>query len=180
MSKNRFDEFVKEQNQIAQNSDIDWGRQKKDWQRFVKLFYEQISGFLDSYIKSEQIKIQFSDKEMHEEYLGSYKVKKASLIIGRKEIKLDPIGTMLIGTKGRIDMNGPNGTVRFILADKDTTAPKITVEISINGSPPPKKITSAKKEIDWQWKIANQTPKIEYLPLNKDEFLKALMAVSNG
>lgn len=180
MSKNTFDEFVKEQNQIAKNSDIDWGKQKKDWQRFVKLFYEEIGKFLDTYIKTEQIKIQFSDKEMYEEYLGSYKIKKASLLIGHKEIKLDPIGTMLIGTKGRIDMNGPSGTVRFILADKDATAPKITVEISTNGSPSAKKITSAKKEIDWQWKIAKQPPKIEYLPLNKDEFLKALMAVSNA
>ena len=51
---------------------------------------------------------------------------------GQKLI-FEPIGTLLIGTKGRIDMEGVKGRVQFILADKSSKGMKVNVSISIDG-----------------------------------------------
>ena len=39
------------------------------------------------------------------------------------KIHFDPIGTNLIGVKGRVDMHGPHGTVRFVLVSKTDSSP---------------------------------------------------------
>ena len=43
--------------------------------------------------------------------------------MGNAEIIFTPIGTLLIGAKGRIDMTSNAGTVKFVLVDKNLSGP---------------------------------------------------------
>jgi hypothetical protein len=47
------------------------------------------------------------------------------LKIGRQEIVMTPIGTLLIGAKGRVDVVGPAGRARLVLVNSQASGPTI-------------------------------------------------------
>jgi hypothetical protein len=49
----------------------------------------------------------------------------------------------------------------------------------IKGEDPPKEEEEA-KIIEWDWKIATRPPRIQYINLEQDTFLNALMEVVGG
>lgn len=175
-----FDDFVNSQiskkNEIV---DLDWSKQRDEWIECVSSFYAQVESFLKQYVSKGQIQVNYETKKITEEYIGEYEVKTANIRLGKNKIKLDPIGTNLIGAKGRVDMIGSNGKVKFVLVDKDSPAPKMAIRVWVNGQEPPHK-EKKKREIEWAWKISTPPPGITYIELNKESFFEALMGVANA
>jgi hypothetical protein len=101
------------------------------------------------------------------------------LAIGLQKIILTPIGTMLIGMRGRVDMIGARGMVRMILADRDSTGSKITTRISIDCG----KLFDGEKpelrEINWVWKIIQESPVRGFIDLTGESLMKSILAISN-
>jgi hypothetical protein len=67
------------------------------------------------------------------------------------------------------------GKVKFVLVNKNASTPKINVWIK--GEQPPKEEA---KIIQWDWKIATPPPRIQYINLQQDTFLNALMELVGG
>jgi hypothetical protein len=109
----------------------------------------------------------FIPYRLNEEYLGNYETKKRHLKIASQEVVFIPIGTRLFGSKGRIDMEGSAGKVKFLLTDKNSTIPSAKIQI-------------CEENVDWVWKIATPPPTIQLLELNEESFFDALMEVING
>ena len=57
----------------------------------------------------------YRGKTISEDPIGSYPVEEMHIQIKNKEVVLDPIGTNIIGAKGRVDMKGSAGIVKFVL-----------------------------------------------------------------
>lgn len=176
---NKFDEFVARQASRLQQAEIDWNKNREDWLNHLSEFYTLTSGFIDAYLTNGQIQIAYGRKRIVEEYIGEYEAKTATITIGKSQILFDPIGTNLIGAKGRIDMIGPNGKVKFVLVDGDASAPRISVRVSILGEEAPSKIEKP-KEVKWTWKIGTPPPNIKYIELTQESFFDSLMEVANG
>lgn len=176
-SNNPFDDFIK--TQAKKSVAFDKDKELNQWRGQVESFYKQIKGFLDRYITDETVRLEFKKQAMHEELLGAYEVDSLTLFIGANRIKFTPIGAMIIGAKGRIDMTGPRGSVTFVLVDKDSTAPKISVRVWISGQNPPPE-DPPKTVHEWAWKISTPPPKIKYTELEEEAFQTALMEVVNG
>jgi len=70
----------------------------------------QILGFLREYIKAGTISYGFTEIELNEPDIGIYLAKRMDIKIGRQSVSLVPLGTMLIGCKGRVDAQGPAGS----------------------------------------------------------------------
>jgi hypothetical protein len=100
--------------------------------------------------------------------------------IGRQQITMTPVGTLLVGAKGRVDVVGPAGRARFVLVNSEASGPVIKVTVSIGGKPesPGPEITP--EEIKWAWKIATSAPTIRYIEFNRESLFQALMEVVNG
>jgi hypothetical protein len=96
-----------------------------------------------------------------------------------QEVELDPIGTNLIGARGRADMHGRRGTVRFVLVGKTSSRPNVRVSLADASKGSRTEIASKDSEIEWSWKIATPPPRIEYLELNQESFLDSLLEVIN-
>jgi len=177
MTNKDFDAFVARQ-MPKKESKVDWTKQREEWLGYLSNFYQQVEEFLDDYVKNGHISINSGVKSIIEEGIGEYEVKTATIKIGTSEIKLEPIGTNVIGAKGRVDMNGSNGTVRFVLVDQDASEPKISVQIWAEGEKPqqPAKL----KEVKLAWKISTPPPYIKYMELNSESFRESIMAVANG
>lgn len=179
MSKKDFENMLNKHGSESNEDKIDWTAQKQEWLGYIKKFYDSVELWLKPYIDQNKIKFEYKAIELTEDHIGIYRTEVMVISFANQQIKLKPIGTLLIGTKGRIDMEGARGRVQFILADKDSKGMKISVSISINGEPPPEK--EPIKTPDWTWKIVLREPrKISYEDFNEDNFFSSLMEVANG
>src|ERR1700744_6025494 len=99
-TEKEFEEFVKQQvSEKTQEPQFDPAKELQDWLQFLDELYRKVESFLDSYISSKQIEIEYREIELNEEFSGPYTARQMILKIGLKEVTLKPIGTMLIGSK---------------------------------------------------------------------------------
>ena len=171
-----FDDFVNQQ--IAKEEpSIDWTRRRDDWIRHLDEFYQLAEGFLQKYIDQGKVRITTATKQITEEHIGSYNVKSLEVEIGTIKVRLDPIGTLIVGAKGRVDMCGPHGMVKFVLVPKTASSSAIRV-IDRDSSSETKDEPEPVKE--WAWKRRTPPPNIKYIELEEESFLSAIMEVANA
>lgn len=190
-----FDDFVKRQKPSATTErHIDWGKERNDWIAYLNLLYDKIESFLKPY--KDSIRIEYREIELDEEYIGRYVVKQMILHIGRQEITLSPIGTVLIGFKGRVDVVGSAGKASLALVDKDAVDARSLIQVKVTvGAPksrqPQVKVTAGtqkspqveeetKTNIEWVWKIVGPPPLIRFIDLNAESFFQLIMDISNA
>jgi hypothetical protein len=178
--KSEFDAFVKRQQQSAASAGADWSRELKDWLRYLSELYGRIEELLQDYIKSGAIAVSYREIPMNEENIGSYTARQMTLKIGPQEISLIPIGTLLIGTRGRVDVVGPSGRTRFLLVNKDASRPNVKMTAIVRGQQIVPRREEPLKPITWTWKIATSPPRVEYIELTQESLFRALMEVANG
>jgi hypothetical protein len=176
-----FDAFVKRQ-QTGSNEEegVDWGKERDEWLGYLKELYHQTELFLKEYTKTGEIKLTYRKIELNEENIGSYNAHQAILKIGRQEITMTPVGTLLIGAKGRVEVVGPAGRARLVLVDSEASRPRIKVNVSIGRKSEPTAAEAAPKKIKWAWKIATSPPSVRYIELSQESLFRMLMEVANG
>ena len=179
MSKKDFEELLKKHESKPAEKEVDWEKQKQEWLNFIKVFYDSVESWLAPYQKEGKLSYEYRKTQITEEHIGTYDVDIMVVDFAGQKLTLEPLGTLLIGTKGRIDMEGTRGRVQFILADKDSKGMKVNVSISIGGKS--KEEPKERKEPNWTWKIVLREPrKISYTEFTEDNFFDALMEVANG
>jgi hypothetical protein len=179
MVNKRFNDFLEKQASHTQSKEIDWDTIRNEWIEHIDEFYRKIESYIEPY--KDKIKISYNKKRILEEYLGEYEVKTATIILGANGVNiltLEPIGRIIIGAEGRIDMKGPNGKIRFLLVDSNVNEPRLSVKVYKNGKKPPKE-KKIPDNISLTWKIASQPPNIRFSPLDNESFFDALMDISN-
>ena len=117
-------------------------------------------------------------KTLNEDNIGEYEVNVLSINIGSTKVTLTPIGTLLFGGKGRVDMIGPKGKVKFVLVPEGSTRPRIVVRAVDPNNP--SEAEAAEPVEEWEWRIMTAPPQISYLPLDADAFYSAFLEVING
>ena len=187
MSKTDFEAFVKRQQAEAKAEEargFDPKQQLHEWLGYLDSLYKQIEGFLHAYLDAHTATITLRDVQLNEEFIGAYTAPMLTLTIGRSMVTFTPIGTMLIGTKGRVDVKGPLGVVRLALVNKKITNARqlIQVRVTIDGdSPaPPTTARQAINQIEWAWKISTPPPDMKFMDLTEDTFFDMILAVANG
>ncbi|MBN1006959.1 hypothetical protein [Amphritea pacifica] len=179
MSKKDFEDLLKKHESKSEEKEIDWQSQKDEWLAFIDQFYNTLEQWLSPYKEQGAVSYSYKDLQLTEEYIGTYTVKVMTVDFAGQRLTFEPIGTLLIGTKGRIDMEGVKGRVQFILADKDSKGMKVSVSISIDGEKQKEK--KNQKTPDWTWKIVlRESRKVSFVEFNEENFFDALMEIVNG
>ena len=182
MDVKEFDEFVKRQREASPGvASMDWDNERREWLDYLEQLYRKIESLFHKYVSTGQIKLGYRIVELNEEHIGSYAAKQMVLRIGRQEVVLDPIGTLLIGSKGRVDIIGPAGKAEILLVDSKASGPRslIHVTIGVGGkqhAPP----TESRKEIEWEWKIVTRPPERRFIELTQQSRFQLIMEVANG
>jgi hypothetical protein len=183
-----FDDFVRQQQQLAaeaatgDQTPFDPKKELKDWLSRLDLLFLQINDeFLADYIRAGTVSTKLERIELNEEFSGPYIAPKMIIRIGLEEIKLLPIGTMLIGSKGRVDVVGRAGTSRLVLVNKKVRSANQLVSVTIVDptNPIPTK-RPVPQHIEWAWKIVSRPPTLSFIELNKESFLELMLEVSNA
>jgi hypothetical protein len=181
MRTESFGKFVASQQETDVAAKIDWVGMRDEWLSDLGSLYRQITNFLQEYIKAGTISYKFTEIELTEENIGKYLARRMDIKIGRQRVSLVPVGTLLIGSKGRVDAVGSGGRAQILLVDKraSSAADLIKVTVSINGglppSPPPQK-----EPISWAWKVVSDAAQKRFVDLDKDSFLALLMKIANA
>ncbi len=174
-----FGAFVKRQAAMAAQQRVDWPRERDEWLSRLNELYDRIEAFLADYVKVGEIEIKYHDIALNEENIGSYTARRMTVRIGLQEITMTPVGTLLIGAKGRVDVDGPAGRTRFVLVNSEASGPRLKVTVTV-GEPERAVAKTPPKDIRWEWKIATSPPQIRYIELTRESLSQALLEVANG
>lgn len=183
MASKSFDEFVRQEQEavkVSREKPVDWQAEKDAWLRYLDVLYTQIDGYLNAY--KGQIAVEYHPIELSEDYIGRYAAREMTITIGSKTITLEPVGTLIVGSKGRVEVVGPMARAQLLLLDSrlKSISELIHVSVSVNGGPPSFPRYESPADIKWVWKIVTRPPRREILELNKDSFLNLLVEISNG
>lgn len=182
MTKEEFENFLEQKARTEKAKPIDWESQKGEWLQNLRSFYSTIGGYLAPYRESGKLKVESSSVRLTEEHIGTYEAECRTVLVGSDKVTLVPVGTFLIGARGRVDMNGPLGTVKFILTGKHSSGISISWKIRGEEKQPPRKEPVKKEAVpeEFVWKIATPPPKVRFIELTPETFFSALTDVVNG
>lgn len=106
----------------------------EQWLSYLDQLYATIRSYLETYIRAKQIEVEASTIRLFEEPLGFYESPSLLLRVGKIEIQFEPVGTFLIGTKGRVQVTGPAGSAALILVSKEARDVASMVRVRSNAS----------------------------------------------
>ena len=178
MSRSEFEEFLRtHEEEITAQELVDWNKTRDEWLNHIEHFYQMIKDWMKDYVKEGKVTIETRAMTLNEQPIGPYKTHKLVLKIANQEVVLSPVGTLLIGAAGRIDMESRTGKVRFVLVDEKSEGPLDGVRVPGDKRSKSKEIDE--KKISWTWKIATPPPSVRYISLNEESFFDALMELIN-
>ena len=185
MQTQDFASFVASQQEPPQNlaadNELTAEEIRQEWLHNLDKLYAQVAEMLREFVDNGAIRFNFTDVTLHEEELGSYTVKKMEIQIGRKLVVLEPVGTLIVGSKGRVDIIGSAGRTLLLLVRKSAKSAKdlIKIDVSLNSklispNPPP----SVDEES--AWKIVQRGIQTSFVDVDKDSFFALLMELSGA
>ena len=185
MAVRDFAKFVASQQEAAEQLETDWNEIREEWLSNLDDLYRQVSNFLQEFVTKGSIRYRFVETRLNEENLGSYVAEAMEITIGRQQVFLEPIGTLFIGMKGRVDVVGSAGRAQLALvnenarsgADLISNVPIILVTQSRRSSLPP---SPSVKDVSWAWKIVSRGERPGFVELDQEHFFEVLMDVAGA
>lgn len=109
-----FENFLKQKSNLDKPTNLI--RKRNLWVKKVDNLYAEIQKWFKKY--NENMTFVVSEMELREDFLGTYKINYLIIKIGKSIIYLRPKAMNIIGAKGRIDMEGPNGSIMLLINGK--------------------------------------------------------------
>ena len=163
----------------TEHVDIDWNDRKSWWLDQLNKLYDLIEEWLGD-LKNQGVTVEKVPKKIYEDHIGDYEAHALIIKVGGECVKFDPVGTIIIASKGRVDIKGSNGTAMLVLFPKGER-PKIDVKVTIDSAieEPKKAPQSAVAEPqEYEWCIVRHGGlRPMYIVLNEKTFLEILRAV---
>lgn len=180
MGKKELGAYIESKKVLSEDTaQVDWEQRKKAWIEALDRLYQNVESWLDDFQQSGGLSFEYGDKFLIEEHIGRYHCKTMKIKIAADEVLLNPIGTIIIGSRGRVDLEGKNGTAKLVFVPEDASGPKIKVSVSVDHQGYGKERGKTVSE-KYVWKIATPPPTIHYFDLNADSFSDALVEIIGG
>ncbi|MFM5535471.1 hypothetical protein ACET64_17495 [Aeromonas veronii] len=145
--------------------------------------YTKVEQSIQELVQSNLCSIKKENITLNEESLGAYNIDSLVISFSNEKVVLEPVGTMLIGSKGRVDMKGPRGIEKFLLIRKGVSSPSqlISVGVSVGDAKIEQNNGAPVQDIVWEWKmLPNSSNWTNFEPVNEQTITSALMRVING
>jgi len=75
------------------------------WKGAVSRLYDDIAAWLKPYVDDGGLVLERVTKAVHEEATGAYEIDVLDIEVGTETVRLEPMGAVVIGALGRIDMS---------------------------------------------------------------------------
>lgn len=96
----------------------DWDERRKKWVESIDKLYEVVDNIIISNLKAAGYTVTATKEDIRisEEYVGAYNTQNYIINADHINIKFNPIGTIIIGAYGRVNMLLPKETIKLVLA----------------------------------------------------------------
>lgn len=123
---NNLEEILRQKQKEEQSKpQPNWNEEKKQWVQTVYNFYKQIKKWLKPYEEQHLLTVESGETiKIKEEYIGEYSIEELVIKVPGEQIVLAPIGKMILGAHGRIDMQTNRGTIKFLLVEAEDLSKK--------------------------------------------------------
>ncbi|MDR6094434.1 hypothetical protein [Stenotrophomonas sp. SORGH_AS_0321] len=152
---------------------------KTQWLLKIDALYGQVTDILRPYIDNGSMDVKRSMAEVREDLLGVYPAPSLTIDLGGSSVSFMPVGTLLLGSPGRVDLVGVRGSVRFVLVLPEFDRPIFTVETAFGDRPREKK-QGPLDLTPYIWKISTLPPRIRYTAIETSSLQSAIMEAANG
>ena len=117
MAQDQLQKFFREKKQKAKPANIDWAAKRDAYIAAVKDLYRTIEG---DYLKAAKadVEITHPDKVVTENYIGEYHIPELVLRVGDEDVVFSPEGANVVGTLGRVNVEGECGEASIIWQGK--------------------------------------------------------------
>jgi hypothetical protein len=140
---------------------------------------------LKEYTADGSITRRFSQVSLTEEDLGRYSAPRMEIRIGGQTVSLEPVGTLLFGSKGRVDVVGTYGRAQLWLVNAKVKRAADIIKANVVGiGAPPTPPPPSTEPIAWAWKMVTRNPGVSggfsFLELDKESFFELVMELANA
>lgn len=148
MDQKLADLVQEKQTQSGAGVSIDWDGRRDKYVAAVGALYSQIKAMLAEPIGQNSVALHQREKQLTENYIGTYSIDDLILLIGDEQVRFSPRGRNIAGAGGRVDVVGENGEAILIL------------------------------QPDSQWGfVQSRQPKVRVVPLNEATLAEVLRLV---
>lgn len=134
---------------------VDWDARREWWMEKLEALYSSVEEWMAPLTTDGTFILKRIEKTIKEEALGHYKTTRLEIALGSSKIILEPIGSIIIGAFGRVDVSGPNGKTRLILT-----------------TPRDSDVGNYKQNATWH--VADSDNKLTLVQLDGPEFLRVI------
>ena len=120
MNQQLTDLFQRKQEQSKSGVNIDWDSRRNEYLAAVNNLYEQIDTILAEPLHKKMVTLQRREKQLTEDFIGTYSAKDLILTIGNEQVRLSPRGRNIVGAFGRVDVLGERGEAALVLQPDST------------------------------------------------------------
>jgi hypothetical protein len=173
-----FDAFVKQQNQPTDNAAQQ--QQKEQWLNDLDGLYAQLKDYLQPYLAQGTIRVDVEPCDIEEQFLGSYAAPSLKISFAGNNagsIRVFPKGLHVVAAKGRVDIDGPNGTAMLVRVPESSNGQRMAHGDESNEAA---KKSSDANDIAYVWKFVAKNPLTTYIPLTKENFQEVIMNVTGS
>ncbi len=115
-----FDDRLTQLVQAQQSAPIEWEKRRDSWRARVIALHDDIDQWLASVRATGVVKTIRTFDELEEQFMGRYDVPRMTIWVGEQQVILRPRGTLILGSYGRVDLEGA-ATQALLVLDYDGT-----------------------------------------------------------
>jgi hypothetical protein len=175
MATGSFDDFVQREIDSARKSGgpaMNWEYEKSEWLRHLNNLYLSLNAFLKPYLDAGQISVSTQSFEINEEHLGPYAVPQMLIAIGAKTVTLEPMGTVQVGNRGRVDITCHLARAMMVLVESGS----VSQLLPSSGVGRSRGAIKSLADGRWVWKIVTR----DSVDLNRESFQSLLIEIAKG
>lgn len=109
MDQQLADLVQKKQKQSSAGASIDWNERRDKYVAAVNALYRQIEAMFAEAISQKAVMLQTREKQLTENYIGTYSVDDLIVLIGDEQVRFSPRGRNVAAAEGRVDVVGERG-----------------------------------------------------------------------
>jgi len=127
------DEFKRLLLEPEKKPTVDWNSQRDNWKSHVESLYSDIAKWTTDFTTAELLRIEREPISITEEEIGTYSIDKLIVMVAGRTVVFEPVGTLLIGAWGRINVHCAGKKESLLLLPPSTmgVSEMINVQISL-------------------------------------------------
>lgn len=172
----------KEKAEAAEKNKFNPAERIKYFQNLVRDFFGILEGnWFKEAVDEGLMEIEKSEVLITEESLGQYKTEKRRLLFGNEVIDFVPIGTIMLGTDARIDMDYKQNKVMFVHVGENVRSASDLIIIHVNhvNGEPVKKAKPA-TPVKKVWKLTYANARTIYTEATAQSVQQLIMDLVNA